>query len=101
MKTSAWKLGFGLLLCALLPASGAQDIISAEFSSVLRSGEVRKLQSALEKGASPRARDAAGNTPLMLAAAYGDSASLRLLLDRGADVNAANKEGATALMRAS
>jgi ankyrin repeat protein len=70
------------------------------YSAVLRSGDVSKLRAALEHGALANARDAQGNTPLILAAIHGNLESLRLLLDRGADVNATNKAGATALMRA-
>ena len=40
----------------------------------------------------------AGATPLMRAAKKGDLAIMRVLLDRGADVNVAMKNGATALM---
>ncbi|HXN29076.1 MAG TPA: ankyrin repeat domain-containing protein [Candidatus Acidoferrales bacterium] len=39
-----------------------------------------------------------GTTPLMYAALYGDAASLRQLLEHGADPKVANDEGATALM---
>jgi hypothetical protein len=44
------------------------------------------------------ARDARGNSPLMYAAALGSLDSMRLLLDAGADPNAANKADATPLM---
>jgi ankyrin repeat protein len=54
----------------------------------------------LDQGADANARDARGDTALMLAAVYGGTDSMRLLLDRGADVNATNNSGATALMRA-
>lgn len=74
--------------------------MSAEFRNVLRLGDVRKLRYALDKGASPNARDAGGNTALMLSSIYGDASCVRLLLDRGADVNATNGAGATALIRA-
>lgn len=43
-------------------------------------------------------RAAGGATPLMYAASYADATAVRSLLDRGADVNAANEAGATALM---
>ena len=39
-----------------------------------------------------------GSTPLMYAALYQDAASVRLLLERGADANVRNEAGATALM---
>jgi len=44
---------------------------------------------------------AEGATPLMRAAKNGDSAAIRLLLDRGADPNIRQKNGTTALMFAS
>jgi ankyrin repeat protein len=74
--------------------------LASDYLAVLRSGDVRTLEKALGKGASATARDALGNTPLMLASVYGDVSCVRLLLDRGADVNATNNAGATALMRA-
>ncbi len=46
----------------------------------------------------PKARDARGNSPLMYAAALGSLEGMRLLLDAGADPNAANAFDATPLM---
>ena len=46
----------------------------------------------------PKTRDARGNSPLMYAAALGSLESMRLLLDAGADPNAANDFAATPLM---
>src|SRR6266852_478193 len=46
----------------------------------------------------PKARDARGNSPLMYAAALGSLESVRLLLDAGAEPNAANAFDATPLM---
>ena len=43
-------------------------------------------------------KESGGITPLMYAALYRDIASARLLLDAGADPNARNDAGATALM---
>src|SRR6185436_5047967 len=50
--------------------------------------------------ASPKAggRAAGGSTPLMYAALYGDAALVKRLLRSGADPNASNAAGATALM---
>ncbi len=44
--------------------------------------------------------DQAGNTPLIRAALHGDTGKVEALLRRGADVNAKNEEGTTALMAA-
>lgn len=74
--------------------------IGPAYLADLRSGDAVRIRETLARGASPNARDAVGNTPLMWAAVYGDLRCLELLLDRGAEVNATNAAGATALMRA-
>lgn len=93
----AWALAVQLTAQAQSPVPSP---IRPDFFNVLRSGEARQLRAALERGAPVNGRDAQGNTPLMLAAVYGDAACLRLLLDHGAEVNATNHAGATPLMRA-
>ena len=56
----------------------------------------RKLLSADPKAANLKGRG--GATPLMQAVLEGDTSSVRLLLDNGADPNIRNEAGATALM---
>lgn len=64
----------------------------------LRGGNVRAFRTAAAARDAVAARGAGGSTPLMYAVLYGDAASMRLLLDRGADPNTRNDAGATALM---
>jgi ankyrin repeat protein/mono/diheme cytochrome c family protein len=60
-----------------------------------------KARRLVEKGADIKPRSRLGNTALILAARkFGNSRTVRLLLDRGADPNAKNVFGATALMAA-
>jgi ankyrin repeat protein len=66
----------------------------------LRQGEASTLRNAIEEGTDANVRDAEGNTLLMYAAVYAKPTDLEFLLAHGADVNAANKAGHTALMRA-
>ena len=66
----------------------------------LRQGEASKVRNAIEDGMDVNIRDADGNTLLIYAAVYAKKSDLEFLLAHGADVNAANKAGHTALMRA-
>jgi ankyrin repeat protein len=88
------------LVIVFLGAAGARAVDSRGIYSAMRSGEARELEHLLASGVSPNASDENGNTLLMQAAVYGGVDSLKLLLERGAAVNAANGAGATALMRA-
>jgi ankyrin repeat protein len=98
---TAWLVLIALLRAGAINLDAAEaPPITSEYFGVLRSGDVTKLTRALADGASPNARDAAGNTPLMHAAVYGGTAAMALLIERGADVNATNAQGATPLLRA-
>ncbi|EOD08245.1 ankyrin, partial [Emiliania huxleyi CCMP1516] len=62
-----------------------------------QAGHVRDVQLLLARGADANARDKKGETPLLKAAARGQTA---LLLARGADANARDKKGETPLLKA-
>src|SRR5438094_10636263 len=87
MKTTQVGLFFvvGSLVCLIRLEAGAlvPTSINDDYLAVLRSGDVPKLRDALDHGASPNARDAAGSPPLMHAAVDGGGACLPLLLKRG------------------
>lgn len=70
-------------------------------ATALRNGDTKGALRTLNR--SPKvvnAKGVNGWTPLMYASLYADSATVRLLLEKGADVNAQNSDGGTALMYA-
>ena len=96
----------GFLLCLIVfhEVVSAQSIvprqveIQPKFAHAIRSGDLNTMKHVLEAQPSQlEARDERGWTPLMLAAFYADVECVRMLLERGAKVNATNKFGATAL----
>jgi ankyrin repeat protein len=80
--------------------AAAPPSLPAELAAAIRLGDAARLGALLDDAALANARDAAGNTPLILAALYGNLETLELLLRKGADPNAANKAGVTPLLRA-
>jgi ankyrin repeat protein len=88
-----WRIAVLLFVGCLV--SFATDV--SPFYLPIRNNDVAALNELLRAHA-PEARDARGNSPLMYAAALGTLDALRLLLNAGADPNAANELGATPLM---
>jgi ankyrin repeat protein len=79
--------------------SPPQDPQAARLMDALRAGRQAEFERLLK--ASPRAAQSkgiGGSTPLMFAALYADASAVRLLLENGADPNARNDAGATALL---
>jgi len=71
----------------------------------IRSGHFDNVKTFLDKGADPNARDEMGNPALEYAVRVGgvevgDEWIVRLLLERGADINGGGYDGRTALMEA-
>jgi ankyrin repeat protein len=75
-------------------------LIAAELVAAIRNADRQAIRKLLDNGADVNARDAEGNTPLILASFYASPQCLELLIHKGADVNAANKAAVTALIRA-
>jgi ankyrin repeat protein len=74
--------------------------IAADLVTAIRNADAPVVRQLLDNGADVNARDAQGNTPLILASFYAGPECVELLIANGADVNAANRAGATALIRA-
>src|SRR5262245_29172263 len=86
-----WPEGLTLASEAASESAATKALFTA-----IRSGEQQKVGELLDKEKDllhARAKD--GSTPLMQAAAFADVKLVQALLDRGAEVNAANREGAT------
>jgi len=79
------------------PPAPVDPKVSA-FISAIRANDKRTVQKMLAADHGlVKARDRAGSTPLMHATAFGTPATMKLLLDNGADVNAKNRRASTAL----
>ena len=91
-----------VFLAVIIFASSACAAMSDEaFVKLCSNGSVQEIQEALQQGANPNASITAGKkgiTPLMAAALNNeDPRVFRILLKAGADINAKNEDGWTAL----
>jgi ankyrin repeat protein len=84
------------LVAIIAMAAQAQE--PEKLYSAIRENNLSQLKTLLDSKAAANAADDRGITPLMVAAEVGSADSMRLLIDRGADVNAQNAFGSTALM---
>lgn len=93
-----------VVLCLSLAAAvlGAQTPTPApadQMYAAIRSGDPARVGALLQAGADLNMKERRGGaTPLMHAAAFGSVDTMRLLIDKGADVNARSAAGATALI---
>lgn len=84
------------LLAMIAVAAMAQN--SEKFYSAIRENNLVELKAFLREKGSAAIADDRGITPLMYAAEIGSLDAMRMLIERGADVNAQNAFGSTALM---
>ena len=91
-------MGKPCLLAMLAVAAMAQGLDPEKFYSAIRENNLAQLKALLSQEAGADAADNHAITPLMYAAEIGSVDAMRLLLDHGADVNAQNAFGSTALM---
>src|SRR4051812_9790590 len=103
-----WPDGLKLTIAtAEEPPKGGTTYAGAEAAPVhdaifdmIRLGDRRGIAKALKNSGAVNLRDEEGNTPLIQAAFYLDAAAVREFVERGADVNATNNAGVSALMKA-
>lgn len=95
-----WRTPLAALAIALAIAlTAAQGAIAdtSKFCRPIRNDNLPALRKLIVSHGA-LARDPEGNSPLIYAAAAGSAASMRMLLDDGADPNVPNKAGVTPLM---
>ena len=85
------------LLIAVTAICSAQTSVSDRFYQAIRNDNAAELK-ALIGSEDVNAKDSRGATPLMYAAAFGNAAQMKVLIESGADVNAQNTFQATALI---
>ncbi|MGE0388416.1 MAG: ankyrin repeat domain-containing protein [Gammaproteobacteria bacterium] len=96
---AAAAAGHDSVVRALLDARARADASGALIASV-RGGYLRTVAALLDAGIDPDARDAHGNTALILAAGAGHTSIARLLIEHRAGIGAQNDSGCDAVCTA-
>lgn len=78
------------------PPAGAVELAHALFD-LARAGGAERLAAYVDAGAPANLTDPAGNTLLMLAAYHGHARTVRMLAERGADLDRLNDRGQSPL----
>jgi Acyltransferase family/Ankyrin repeats (many copies) len=79
-------------------AAGTAETDDGSLIAAVRKGDASAVRERLDGGADVAAPDSKlGVTPLAWAALHGDVETLRLLIERGADLNARNRDGSSPL----
>jgi uncharacterized protein len=84
---------YSMLLAVEARAQSSQVLFEA-----VRSNDLEKARSLLDKGADPNSYDSDSDHILMNAALYSSADMMRLLLEKGSNPNAVNREKETPLM---
>jgi ankyrin repeat protein len=86
-----------ILILMVTGAALAAGPTSNDLYDAIRANDLARLHS-LVQAASANTKDGRGETPLMYAAAVGSLEAMKFLIAKGADVNAQNEFGSTALI---
>ncbi len=78
---------FGSFTVTLLAMLGCRAQPRTPLGAAIQGEDVREVEALLARGADANEKDPGGRTALMWAARYGDTDSIRLLLQAGADPN--------------
>lgn len=97
-KIAAWILiAISLVLCVQTnkSAAAAPDV---DIWKAAADGNIEAIKQHLEAGTDVNAKEPPeGSTPLLVAATFGQVKAAKLLIEKGANVNATSNDGATAL----
>lgn len=91
----------GVGKCNVIGSNG--EVVSKQMNALLAatsSGQLEATKYLLDHGANPGLTNSNGNSPLFVAARFGNAAICQALIDKGADPNQQNSGGMTALLEA-
>src|SRR5271167_4947459 len=89
----------GMMLAGQAPPSSASTPSAEEMFRAIRANQLDELKSLANAGGA-NVKDKLQTSPLHFAALYGNAASIKTLLEAGADPNALDNRGATPLVYA-
>jgi ankyrin repeat protein len=76
-----------------------QGVLDKTLQDAIRDGDRARVEYLLQQGANANSRDDAGDTALMRAALYSDVETMRVLVERGADVRVPSRDGTAPILR--